>query len=309
MVATSDKQLSKNYDRAAWFYETSAEIYSTGQIKAAKVSQLQFLSPGQSILYLGVGAGEDAVRAAQKGLKVTCIDISQGMLDRLQRKLKKKGLSAELICGNAFEHSKFEHYDAVATNFFLNCFKHPAMLDMMKHALTLLRPGGMFFVADVSPAKGSFPARIFNLVYSKWAMAMFWAMRLVPWHENYDYAKELTAQGMKVESVQDFRIAAIGPVMFHSICAVKPSRIDADDHPHPHLEAKGQFSANSTTSNVTLDDATGVDSSLTRTAGKPHAALGSKPLPDQGAQQDANQDSKQDSKQGANQGANQGDAK
>jgi len=225
-MATSERTLSRNYDRAAWFYEASSHIYSTGQIRAAKLSQLQFLQPGQSILYLGVGAGEDAVRAAEMGLQVTCVDISQGMLNRLQHKLRQGGWQAELICGNAFDHCRFEHYDAVATNFFLNCFKPAMMREMLKHASSLVKPGGRMFIADISPPQGSLLSRTFNLAYSKWAMAMFWLMRLVPWHENYDYAREMTALGLQVDSVLNFRLAKFGPVMFQSVAAICPAAVD-----------------------------------------------------------------------------------
>lgn len=222
MQATADQKLGRNYDRAAWFYEASANIYSTGQIKAAKLSQLKYLSPGQSILYLGVGAGEDAIRAARAGLHVTCIDISQGMLDRVQRKLDRENLQAELICVNAFEHQRLGHYDAVATNFFLNCFKKPAMQEMLRHAVSLVKPGGRFFVADVSPPQGNILERGFNVAYSKWAMSLFWMMKLVPWHENFDYANELRTLGIEVNAVENFRLAKAGPILFTSISATCP---------------------------------------------------------------------------------------
>jgi ubiquinone/menaquinone biosynthesis C-methylase UbiE len=234
-MAISERKLSRNYDRAAWFYETSSNLYSTGQIKVAKLSQLRFMQSGQSMLYLGVGAGEDALEAARLGLRVTCIDISQGMLSRLQKKLDRENLSAELICSNAFDHCRFDQYDAVATNFFLNCFKLPMMREMMKHAITLARPGGRFFVADVSPPQGSLPARVFNVAYSKWAMAAFWAMRLVPWHENYDYAAELQRQGLQVDEVSNFRLAKVGPIMFQSVAATRPTAPHAASAiPAPH---------------------------------------------------------------------------
>lgn len=234
-MKTSELKLSRNYDRAAWFYEASSNLYSTGQIKVAKLSQLRFLQPGQSILYLGVGAGEDACEAAKQGLKVTCLDISQGMLGRLQKKLDRAGVSAELICGNAFDHCRYDEYDAVATNFFLNCFKRPMMREMMQHALSMARPGGRFFVADVSPAQGSWTGRVFNIAYSKWAMAMFWAMRLVPWHENYNYADELRQLGIQVDEVSNFRLAGIGPIMFQSVAATRPVSQLAGTIPKPHL--------------------------------------------------------------------------
>ena len=89
-ISEKDKALGRNYDRAAWFYEKSAKIYSTNQIRASKRYQLQYIEPGQTVLYLGAGAGEDAVMAAKHGAKVTCIDISQGMLDQVQKKLDQE---------------------------------------------------------------------------------------------------------------------------------------------------------------------------------------------------------------------------
>ena len=71
-ISEKDKALGRNYDRAAWFYEKSAKIYSTNQIRASKRYQLQYIEPGQTVLYLGAGAGEDAVMAARHGAKVTC---------------------------------------------------------------------------------------------------------------------------------------------------------------------------------------------------------------------------------------------
>ena len=41
-------------------------------------------------MFLGAGAGEDAIMAAEAGAEVTCIDISQGMLDQVQRALDKR---------------------------------------------------------------------------------------------------------------------------------------------------------------------------------------------------------------------------
>lgn len=217
----AEKKLARNYDKAAWFYETTAGIYSTGQIYRSKVNQLQTMETGQSILYLGVGAGEDAICAAKKGLTVTCLDISQKMLERVKRKIKAKGYTATFHCLNAFDFVEYEKYDAVATNFFLNCFHRPKMQQMMNHAIKLIKPGGKLMVADVSPPVGSLPSKCFNLMYSKWAMSLFWMLQLVPWHENYDYKQEMIHQGLSIERTDDYRIAKFGPVMFRSVTGCK----------------------------------------------------------------------------------------
>ena len=46
---TGEQQLGRNYDRAAWFYEKSAKIYSTNQIRASKRYQLNHIEPGQNV--------------------------------------------------------------------------------------------------------------------------------------------------------------------------------------------------------------------------------------------------------------------
>ena len=53
-------------------------------------------------------------------------------------------------------------------------------------------------------------------------MLSFWALRLVPWHENYDYAAELEAVGLTVTDRKTFRLAKVGPVVYQTLIAVRP---------------------------------------------------------------------------------------
>lgn len=216
-VKPTDKKLGKNYDRAAWFYEASAKVYSTNQIRASKRYQVQFMKPGQKVLFLGAGAGEDAIMAARAGASVTCIDISQGMLDRVQRKFDAEKLSVELICQNAFDHDRWDYYDVVAANYFLNVFRREGMSKMLQHTAKLVRGGGYYLIADVARSQGSWPSRIFNIVYLKAAMVSFWIMGLVPLHENYDYPKFFADAGLEHEHTEFFRFAKKGPILFQSI--------------------------------------------------------------------------------------------
>ena len=43
-----------SFDRVAWFYEALAYIYSTGQIAAAKASQVDQMMPGDKVLAVGL---------------------------------------------------------------------------------------------------------------------------------------------------------------------------------------------------------------------------------------------------------------
>ncbi len=213
--------LGRNYDRAAWFYEKSAKVYSTNQIRATKRFQIPFINPGDKVLYLGAGAGEDAIMAARAGAAVTCIDISQGMLDRVQRRFDAEGLAVELICGDAYQHDRIGYYDICAANYFLNIFRKADMRKMLNFSATLVRPGGKYLIADVALPQGNVLSKAFNLFYLKLAMASFWIMGLVPWHENYDYISFFPEAGLDLQQVEHFRFAKRGPVLFQSIVAVR----------------------------------------------------------------------------------------
>ena len=218
-ISEKDKVLGRNYDRAAWFYEKSAKIYSTNQIRSSKRYQLNHIEPGQSVLYLGAGAGEDAVMAARHGAKVTCIDISQGMLDQVQRALDKDGVSAELICINAYDFDRVGHYDVVAANYFLNVFRRDDMAKMMSHTAKFVRDGGKYLIADVARSQGNIFSQAFNIFYLKLGMVSYWLMGMVPLHENYDYPAFFEDAGLTHEHTEYFRFAKKGPVLFQSIVA------------------------------------------------------------------------------------------
>ncbi|MEZ4768408.1 MAG: methyltransferase domain-containing protein [Caldilineales bacterium] len=59
-------------------------------------------APGDRVLELGCGTGEDAVWLAQRGVHVTATDASTAMLDAAQRKAAAVGIS-DLIDFAAFD--------------------------------------------------------------------------------------------------------------------------------------------------------------------------------------------------------------
>ena len=212
----------RGFDRAAWFYEPLARLHSGGQIAAAKASQVELMNPGDKVLYVGVGGGEDALLAARRGVALTAIDLSAGMLRRAEAKLAREGLSAELIRGDARGHDRPGRYDVVTANFFLNCFAEPDMVAMLRHLASLVRPGGRLMIADVAVPRGGLPSRAFQRLHYGTGLWLFWTLGLVPWHPIYDYRRHLREAGLRVEEVRSFRLFKVGPPCYWSIAAVRP---------------------------------------------------------------------------------------
>lgn len=221
MTGTESATRVHNYDRAAWFYETSAAVFSLGQIAAAKRHSVSLMKPGERVIFLGVGSGEDAIMAAARGCDVTCIDISKKMLERLEERLRKRKLKATILCQNALEHVQFASYDACAAHFFFNLFREKNMLLMLQHASRLLRPGGKLLIADVALPQGNIVSRAVNVAYLKSAMLTYWMLGLVHLHRNYDYASVFPQAGLQVGPIRHFKLFPLGPVVYQVTVGIK----------------------------------------------------------------------------------------
>jgi len=87
--------LSQAFDAAATSYD--ADFTETQLARWLRETVQAHLSttfgPGDHVLELGCGTGEDALRLARRGVLVTATDVSQSMLDVAQHKAAAAGLS------------------------------------------------------------------------------------------------------------------------------------------------------------------------------------------------------------------------
>lgn len=219
MPAEHDSNSGRSYDRVASFYETSARLFSLGRIPASKAAGVSRIRPGDRVAFLGAGSGEEVARAIRAGADVTCLDLSQKMLDRLQARLRKSGLSATTVCENAFTWQPEQLFDVVCANYFFNLFRHSELTQILDRSVALLRPGGRLVIADVAPATGNPLYRAANVAYLKSAMVLYWCMGLVSLHRTYDYTTFFPDAGLAVERIDSFRLFPGGPVVFRTITA------------------------------------------------------------------------------------------
>lgn len=210
-----------SHGRVAWCYETLAALYSGGAIAAAKASQIEELQAGDRVLYVGVGSGEDALLAAERGVRLSALDVSRRMLESLSRRLTRSGLQGELLREDLFSHARFECYDAVAANFVLNVFPPVLMEQAITRLTALLRPGGLLLVADFSPPRGGALRRSLARAYYRPVNVAAWALRLCSLHPIYDYTRRFEPLGLALLRRREFRIFGRGPAAFESLVAEK----------------------------------------------------------------------------------------
>ena len=131
MSTTAFDNLAAQYDRL-WTRTTVGQL----QREAVWRRVGSLFAPGQSVLDLGCGTGEDARRLIDAGMRVRAIDSSAQMV----RIARDRGVDAELLaieqCGRLNET-----FDVVLSNFgALNCIES---LDSLSEPLArLVKPGG-----------------------------------------------------------------------------------------------------------------------------------------------------------------------
>ena len=118
-----------NLARQIWnLYHNQLDIY----IKLAG-------DPPQDILDVGCAQGTLALKLAEKGHRVTAVDIRQSFLDYAVSRYTHGDI--EFICGNAFEVEIDKKYDVVFANQIMEHLVYP--VEFASNLKKLLKPGGL----------------------------------------------------------------------------------------------------------------------------------------------------------------------
>jgi SAM-dependent methyltransferase len=91
---TSYRQIGEGFDRAAPAYDLEVEGNPAMRYmrEVSLSTLLTHFAPGQCVLEIGCGTGQEAVRLGHRGVYVLATDVSQGMVDTAARKVQAAGL-------------------------------------------------------------------------------------------------------------------------------------------------------------------------------------------------------------------------
>ena len=92
-TAPQPDQEPQRWDDHVFVYEDVFEPF-TLQFAQAAIAGLG-LSAGQTVLDVGAGCGGAALAMAERGLRVTAVDASAGMVERVQARAAERGLSID----------------------------------------------------------------------------------------------------------------------------------------------------------------------------------------------------------------------
>lgn len=212
------------YDRMAPIYERLTDAYSLGCVPRAKREQLAAIEPGMAVLYLGMGPGGAALAAADKGARVTGVDIAQRMVDIANARFDAAGLSADLIAADLFDFQPARGFDVVVANFLLDCFDDDRRPDAVQRIHDLVRPGGRVLVADTGRPRGSAPERVAWRAYHGIAYATTYLQGITPWLPIMDLDRDLERAGLRIDEHRHLRPWRGGPVLFEAVIATRPER-------------------------------------------------------------------------------------
>jgi SAM-dependent methyltransferase len=149
--------LALPFDALAGDYDRSFTMSTIGRhMRAAVWRRLDAVfQPGDRVLELNCGSGEDAVHLARRGVRVVATDCSPCMLDKAREKLARAGLTAmvdfEQLAIEDLSSVRPRGFDGVLSNFGgLNCVEDLAAVGCGAAAVS--RPGGRAMLCVMGPA-------------------------------------------------------------------------------------------------------------------------------------------------------------
>lgn len=155
-------------------YDLGIRLLTLGRIDSVYARVARLLR-GPDVLDLGCGTGNLTVRLSRRGFQVTGLDASPEMLDVARRKVLSSA-TMRWVHASAVElidHFAESSFDSIASVLMFSELSDDEQRLVFRQCLRLLRPGGLFLVADETRPP-AFLRRVFhNLIRTPLAAATY----------------------------------------------------------------------------------------------------------------------------------------
>jgi ubiquinone/menaquinone biosynthesis C-methylase UbiE len=190
-------------------------------IHACSTGMHHHIHPGDRTLFTGAGGGADAVEAAERGSRVTVVDISGARLEAFSRTIRGRSFlfPVELVLADIFTFEDAQGYDLVFANFFLDRFPRIMVLPLVEHLAGLLKRRGCLVVGDFAPPTGNPAVRVMGYAYWYFTDIFHHLVARSAIHPIYDYQEMLERLDFTIEDRKYYHIYLIG--RFLSVLAAR----------------------------------------------------------------------------------------
>lgn len=178
MKGPKTENIRSLFNSIAKDYDKLNHILSLGVDKTWRRRALKYITdgePGKQVLDIACGTGDFSIEIAKHSDHGTCItglDLSEGMLDVMDRKVQEAGLGGRIATeqGNS-EQMRFadDSFDRVTIAFGIRNFEHREIA--LEEIRRVLKPGGKLVILELSVPS--------NPVL-KWLYCLYFT-RILPW--------------------------------------------------------------------------------------------------------------------------------
>jgi SAM-dependent methyltransferase len=149
-----------SFDRLAPHYNWMESVLAGARLQRCRTTWLAQLAGCRNLLVAGVGHGPAlaAMLRAHPRLRVTCVDASAAMLRQAERNARKNGADLSRL---AFVRATLpdwrpgESFDAIATHFFLDCFRPEQLGAVVSVLAAAAAPDARWIISDFAvPERG-----------------------------------------------------------------------------------------------------------------------------------------------------------
>ncbi len=198
-------------------YDAGMRMLTLGKVAEIHeaVAQAAAPSPGAAVLEIGCGTGAVTEALVTRGARVTAIDQNPEMLERARARLGDAPTEAvRFIERTASEIDAFPDasFDAIAASLSLSEMSRRERSFVLKHALRILRPGGVIAVADEVRPRG-FAKRVLHALLRAPQAALGWLIVGSISRPISDLAGEIVAAGFVLRAERRWLLETLALVI------------------------------------------------------------------------------------------------